>query len=176
MPSILPASGQPDPRLAPFFLATEVADGRRLAAPLFQRKFGTPPPDFGHHLLGFHVRADGSLAVAAYLHLWTQGTIGLVGGGCTDGHVLRAMGETERQAITASGGLLFQMLGYCFARFEAELEAYFGHCGDARAKAVDLAAGFLETREPYLLVRPNRVLTPARSEELLKQAVAIGAF
>ena len=169
-------SWQINPRLAPFVLVGEVERGDRFVRGLFQRKFAAPPPEFGHHLIAFHARSDGSYVPAAYLHLWKQGTIGLVGGGCTDGHVLRAMSAAEREAVNAAGGLLLQMLGFCFAKFEGDLEAFFGHCGDARAKEVDLRAGFLETRVPFLLVRPNRELAPGRAEELLRQAEAIGRF
>lgn len=165
-----------DPRLAAFVLLAEVGRGDRLVRGLFRRKFAGEPPEFGHHLIAFHARPDGSYIPAAYLHLWKQGTIGLVGGGCTDGHVLRAMSAGERAAVEASGGLLLQMLRFCFTRFEGELEAFFGHCGDPRAKEVDLQAGFLETRVPYLLVRPNRPLPAERAEELLRQAEAIGRF
>ena len=165
-----------DRRLAAFILVGEVERGDRFVRALFQRKFASPPPESGHHLVAFHARPDGAYAPAAYLHLWTQGTIGLVGGGCTDGHVLRAMSPAERAAIDASGGLLLQMLGFCFAKFEGGLEAFFGHCGDARAKEVDLRAGFLETRVPFLLVRPNRELPPERAETLVRQAEAIGRF
>ena len=165
-----------DPRLSPFLRIEEVADGGKLAAPLFIRKFGAPPPEFGHHLLCFHARDDGIPAVAAYLHLWKQRTIGLVGGGCTDGNVLRAMSPEQQAAVTAAGGLLFQMRGFGVARFEEGLEAYLGHCGDARAKAVDLAAGFRETADPHLLIRPVGHLTPGRAAELLAQAKAIGSF
>ena len=167
---------QIDPRLAAFVLVTEVERGDRMVRGLFRRKFSFDPPEFGHHLIAFHARADGSYAPAAYLHLWTQDTIGLVGGGCTDGHVLRAMSAEERARIEAADGLLLQMLGFCFAKFEPGLEAFFGHCGDARAKAIDLRAGFRETRHPHLLYRPNRELPPARAEELLRQAEAIGHF
>jgi hypothetical protein len=169
-------SWQIDPRLAPFVLIGEVERGDRMIRPLFRRKFAGDPPEFGHHLIAFHARGDGSYVPAAYLHLWTQGTIGLVGGGCTDGRVLRAMGAAERQAVHAAGGMLLQMLGFCFAKFEGGLEAFFGHCGDARAKEVDLRAGFRETRVPFLLVRPNRALGAERAEELLRQAEAIGRF
>jgi len=86
------------------------------------------------------------------------------------------MSDDERAAIDDSGGLLLQMLGFCFAKFEEGLEAFFGHCGDARAKEVDLRAGFRETRVPFLLVRPNGALSPGRTEELLRQAEAIGRF
>jgi hypothetical protein len=167
---------QIDSRLAPFILVAEVERGERFVGGLFARKFGHPPPEFGHHLLAFHRRPDGSFVPAAYLHLWIQETIGLIGGGCTDGHVLRAMGAGERRMIEESGGLLLQMLGFCFAKFEPQLEAFFGHCGDARAKQVDLRAGFVETRLPHLLVRPNRALEPKRYEQLLAQAEAIGIF
>jgi hypothetical protein len=165
-----------DPRLAPFVLIAEVERGDRFVRALFARKLGGVPPESGHHLIAFHARADGAFAPAAYLHLWTQSTIGLVGGGCTDGQVVRAMDAGERAALEASGGLLLQLLGFCFAKFEPGLEAFFGHCGDARAKAVDLRAGFLETAVPNLLVRPNGALTPRRSEQLLRQAEAIGPF
>ena len=169
-------SWQIDPRLASFVLVGEVERGDRFVQPIFARKLGGTPPEFGHHLVAFYKRDDGAYMPAAYLHLWTQGTIGLVGGGCTDGHVVRAMSEAQRTAMNESGGLLFQMLGFCFAKFEPQLEAFFGHCGDARAKSVDLRAGFRETRVPYLLVRPNRPLSPERMETLLRQAEAIGAF
>lgn len=165
-----------DPRLEPFILIAEVERGDRFVREIFQRKLGAIPPEFGHHLIAFYARGDGAFVPAAYLHLWTQGTIGLVGGGCTDGHVIRSMKPHERQAVETAGGLLLQMLGFCFAKFEPELEAFFGHCGDARAKEVDLRAGFRETSVPYLLVRPNRPLDAQRARALLAQAQAIGAF
>ena len=169
-------SWQIDPRLAPFVTVAEVERGDRFIRGLFQRKFGHAPPDFGHHLIAFHARGDGSLMPAAYLHLWTQATIGLVGGGCTDGHVIRAMGTRERAQVRDAGGLLLQMLGFCFTKFEPGLEAFFGHCGNDRANEVDLRAGFRETRLPHLLYRPNRELSPERAEALLRQADAIGNF
>lgn len=169
-------SWQIDPRLAPFVLIAEVERGDRFVQPLFARKLGATPPEFGHHLVAFYARGGGQYAPAAYLHLWKQATVGYVGGGCTDGNVIRSMSAEERAQVGAAGGLLLQMLQFCFAKFEPELEAFFGHCGDARAKEVDLRAGFRETRVPFLLVRPNRALTAERAEELLRQAQAVGAF
>jgi hypothetical protein len=167
---------QIDPRLAPFVFIDEVKRADRFVGTLFRRKLGGDPPSWGHHLVAFYDRGDGSFLPASYLHLWTQGTIGLVGGGCTDGAVLRAMRPDEQRLVAVSGGLLLQTLGFCFARFEPELEAFFGHCGDDRAKEVDLRAGFRETRVPYLLHRWNRELSEARREELLQQAITIGKF
>lgn len=175
------ASGQSmtwriDERLAPFILVTEVDNGAFFIRELFQRKFGDIPPEIGHHIVAFYRGSERTFLPASYLHLWMQGTIGLVGGGCTDGRVLGNMTPEQVSVVIQAGGLLRQTLGYCFAKFESQLEAFFGHCGNARAKEVDLAAGFMETRLPYLLVRYNRFLEPKRQEELLRQAQAIGVF
>lgn len=168
---------QIDSRLKHFVFIAEVSRPDRFVGSLFARKLGGEPPMWGgHNMVAFYDRGDGSFLPVSYLHLWTQGTIGLVGGGCTDGTVMRAMRPDEQRLVTEAGGLLLQTLGYCFARFEPDLEAFFGHCGDDRAKEVDLIAGFRETSVPYLLYRWNRELTEARKGELLKQAVAIGNF
>jgi hypothetical protein len=167
---------QMDPRLEPFIVIAEVEGGHRFVGELFARKLGGAPPESGHHLIAFHRRPDGSFAPASYLHLWIRDGMGLVGGGCTDGAVVRAMSAEQREALGAAGGLLGQMLGFCFATFESQCDAFMGHCGDARAKEVDLRAGFLETPEQYLLIRPNRALGAAREAELVARAKAIGIF
>jgi hypothetical protein len=164
-----------DSRLTDFVRVTEVDDGAFFVADLFRRKFGHVVPGFGHHVVAF-VRQGEAFRAASYLHLWIQDAIGLIGGGCTDGRALREMPADQAAAIEASGGLLLHTLGYTFDRFEDRLEAYFGHCGDARAKAVDLRAGFRETEHPHILVRYNRTMTDARKRELFAQAVRIGDF
>lgn len=162
--------------LAGFICVTEVDAGRFFVEDLFQRKFASSPPDFGRHIVAFYKDSRGGFLPASYLHLWTQGSIGLVGGGCTDGRVLRMMNDTQRRALTAEGGLLRQTLLYCFTQFATGLEAFFGHCGDVRAKEVDLAAGFVETEDPYLLVRWTQPLSSDRQRTLFVQALDIGAF
>lgn len=79
--------------------------------------------------------------------------------------------------ISKHGGLLRQGLLYAFDRFvTGGLEAFFGHCGDARAKSVDLAAGFTETDDPYLLVKWVQPLSAERQKGLIEEALAVGAF
>lgn len=166
-----------DPRLDPFIFIAEVSDAECFIGRLFGRKFGGPPPrDYGHHMVAFYVRGDGALLPASYLHVWMQGSIGLVGGGCTDGAVIGAMTPEEQLLVAQAGGLLLQTLRYCFARFGPRLDAFFGHCGSDRALEVDLRAGFRRTHVPYLLERHNRELPNERQEELLRQAQAVGNF
>jgi len=153
-----------------------VENGRFFASDLFRRKFSHEPPDFGDHVVVFYRDAASALHVASYLHMWVKDSFGLIGGGCTDGRVLRRMTDAERAAVEAAGGLLLQTLRFTFARFESKLDAFFGHCGNDRALAVDLTAGFQRTDDPHLLVRWNAPLGADARADLYRRALALGAF
>ncbi len=159
-----------------FICVTEVENGGFFVTELFQRKFGHVPPEFGRHIVAF-VRMDNThLYAASYLHFWQKDSYGLIGGGCTDGTVLRRLSPERLATVNAAGGLLRQTLLYGFERFAPGLEAFFGHCGDARAKEVDLAAGFLETHDQHLLVRWVGTPTPERQAALINEVLTMGAF
>lgn len=162
-------------QLREFISIAEIENPTPVIQDLFLRKFGDEPPTFGHHIVAFYV-AGPSRTPISYLHLWTRNRLGYVGGGCTDGRVFKELTELQKNAISAEGGLLRQTLLYCFARHENELDAFFGHCGNARAKEVDLAAGFLETHEEKLLVRWNAELPEHKKHALINEAISIGDF
>ena len=162
--------------LRDFLCIEELESGEFFVSDLFRHKFGHSPPDFGRHIVLFYRTTDSAFRVASYLHLWTAETIGLIGGGCTDGRSIRLMSETEQLAIEHAGGLLLQTLRYAFDRHEEELQAFFGHCGNDRALAVDLRAGFVRTEDPHLLVRWNRDLTDQERAALYQSALALGPF
>lgn len=162
--------------LRDFVCVTEVENGRFFATELFRRKFGHEPPEFGRHVLAFVRMDDTHLYAASYLHFWQKNSYGLIGGGCTDGAVLRRLSPERVAMVNGTGGLLRQTLLYAFERFAPGLEAFFGHCGDARAKEVDLAAGFLETHHQHLLVRWVGAPTPERRAELINEVLTMGAF
>lgn len=164
------------PPLRGWLTVTEVEDGPFLAGELFWHKYGHPVPDFGRHVVAFYRSESRDLSVLSYLHFWRQGHIGLIGGGCTDGRVMRDMPATQAAAINAAGGVLRHTLLYAFSRFNEGIDAFFGHAGDARAREVDLAAGFRETSDPHLLIRPVRDLDPEQERELFEQALAVGNF
>lgn len=167
-----------DERIAPFVHVTEVDDGAFYAGELFRRKYGASIPRFGHHAVAFHRDVEGALRVASYCHLWKQGTIALLGGGCTDGEVLRRMRPDQVRLVNEAGGLLRQTLRFFFftPRFAGSVEAFFGHCGDPRAREVVFPAGFSESGIEHLIVRFTRDLTPERQQQLVQQAHAIGPF
>ena len=154
--------------------AVESADF--LVGGLFRRKYGHPPPPFGRHIVAFYREADGALHVASYLHVWTKGSIGLPGGACTDGGVIRRMSEQQRAAVDAAGGLMKHTLLYAFERWQGELDAFFTYCGDERALSVIPHIGFVPTQDPHLFARWNSDLADAARERLYLEAHAIGPF
>jgi hypothetical protein len=87
------------------------------------------------------------------------------------------MTPAQASAVNKGGGLLRQTLLYVFNECRDGLDAFFGHCGDARAKEVDLAAGFLETSDQHLLVNwVEPQINDSERQVLFEKAIAIGPF
>jgi hypothetical protein len=165
-----------DPAGRAFFTITEVAEARFLVNRLFQSKFGGEAPDFGRHFVAFYYGADGSLHVAGYSHMWMHQGCYLSGGSCSDGFILRSMNTGELAAVKAEGGVWAMVLRYAFATLDDHCEAYFGHCGNPRAREVALSTGFVATHTPYHIARWHRELSEARKAELLDEIIKIGLF
>lgn len=159
-----------------FIRISEVDDGAFFAGDLFRRKFGSAPPAQKHHLVAFCRGEDGGVRAAGYLHLMPFGDTILVGGGCTDGAVLRALSAENQARVRASGGLLFHLLRHAFDHYGDRCEAFLGYCGDARAEEVDLQAGFVKTEHPRLLVHFHKPLHPVMQRALIAKGAAIGPF
>lgn len=164
------------PELQGWIEVCEVQNGAFFARELFRHKYLADMPDHGRHIVALYKDDAGAFHVLSYLHFWRQERIGLIGGGCTDGRVMRAMPDEKALAINAAGGLLRQTLLYAFTRFDTDIDAFFGHCGDDRAREVDLAAGFLPTEDEHLLIKPTRALSEQEYATLIAQALAIGLF
>jgi hypothetical protein len=157
-------------------IITEVDRGPEIANHIFRRKYAADIPAFDHHVVAFYRKAPDHLVPASYLHLWLRDDVCLVGGGCTDGRAIAQMSDGERARITAANGLLLRTLLYSFRRYADRCEAFFGYCGDARALAVDLQAGFVPTGHEHLLVHWHRPLSPARQAELVEKVRGFGPF
>lgn len=165
------------PSLVEFISVGEATNGGDLAANLFRKKFDTDPPNHGRHFIAYYKRNDGAIFVASYLHMWQRDSMGLIGGGCSDGDIFRLMTPGEAMRINTTGGLLRQTLLYVFNECAEGLDAFFGHCGDPRAKEVDLAAGFQETENEHLLVNWTDPDIETRKKDFLyRKALEIGPF
>lgn len=163
-------------RIEDFIHVSEVADGPAIAGELFTRKFGDPIPAEPHHVVTFYRKAPGELVVVSYVHFRPFGDICLVGGGCTDGRAFAHMTPAQREAVKARDGLLYGALRYGFERYADRFDGFYGYCGDARAEAVDLRAGFRHTGHPRLLAYFPRPLHPNIERALTAKAFALGPF
>lgn len=154
----------------------EVSDGSFFCSELFDMKFGHPVPSWGRHIIAFYRATTGNFLALSYLHFWEQDEAGYIGGGCTDGNVVRNMAECHKESFTSAGGALFFTLRYAFSHFDSNIDAFFGLAENPRARDVDLAAGFEVTNYGNLLIKEARQLSASRRQELIQQAIKIGAF
>lgn len=154
----------------------EVDDGEFFVGALFRRKFGDPPPAHGRHFVAFARVPELGLQPIGYTHFTPLDGVMLGGGAITDDRVLRRVPADERARIAERGGVYFQLLGFAMRKLGPDCEAMFGYCGDPRAEAVDLRAGFAKTVHPHLLVNFPRPLPQARRDELIDRVAALGPF
>jgi len=167
---VIPAS------IRPFLTITEVDDAGFLVGDLFRRKFGDPPPDFRHHLVALYRAPDGGMHVAGYSHMRPFGDVYLSGGSCSSGETIRRMQDAEREALYAAGGVWFLVLKYAFRRYAANCDAFFGHCGDPRAREVAFAAGFEDAGHEHLIAHWHKPLHPNIRRALVAKVHALGTF
>lgn len=153
-----------------FIHIEEVDRGPAFAELIFRRKYGLSVPDFPHHVVAWYRGHGESFSVACYIHFTDCGDILLGGGACTDDRILRRMGENERAAVRAAGGLYLHTLKWSLAHFGHRFAAVFGYCGDALAERVDRAAGFVSTEHDRLLVYWTRQIEERRRKQMIAKA------
>ncbi len=159
-----------------FLSITEVTEGPFFVNDLFLRKFGGDAPDIPRHFIAFYKDSSGALHVAGFSHMLRFNTVYLSGGSCSDGNTLKKMSDEERAIVTDQGGIWAMILRHCWSRLDGECEAYFGHCGDRRAREVALSTGFVVTHTPVHIARWHQPLSEERKTELLDSVIAIGLF
>lgn len=162
--------------LRDFFTITEIDSADFLVAPLFRRKFAAPPPDVGRHLVALYRDAQGASRLAGYSHMRRFGDVYLSGGSCSDGETIRTMTPAHRTAIQDAGGVWYLVLKYAFARYADCCDAFFGHCGDARALEVATAAGFVQAGPTHLIVNWHKPLHENIRRALVAKVHALGPF
>ena len=167
----MPLPDKPD-----FLLISAFDDAAAVVGDLFLRKFGHAIPPWKHDLVAFARRHDRMLVPLSYAKFMPFGSVILVGGCCTDGRAFALLEPEQRDALTAAGGVMAQLLRRGFEMFADRCDAYFGYCGDARAWEVDLSAGFEPTGHDKLLVHWHKPLDSRLRSGLVAMAAALGAF
>ncbi|NOQ42304.1 MAG: hypothetical protein GQ563_07375, partial [Desulfuromusa sp.] len=164
------------PQLDGFWQTVDVSTGRFFINGLFQQKFHSDAPGFGHHWVSFYSADDGSYWPVTYIHATVSGPMILIGGAMTDGEALARMKEEHRQSIIDEGGCYFTALRHVFVAMANQCEAYMAIIADPRSMEVSCAAGFEKTRDEKLVAYFPKPTTPKRQEELIQAALEIGPF
>lgn len=99
----------------------------------------------------------------------------LEGGLCVRANFYRRLSREHFRECQAQGGIA-QMLMMRAAQVLNDCDAWFGWCGDPKALAVDLRAGFQTTDHKYLIVKWFRELPESRKAALIEKYTAIGPF
>jgi len=158
-----------------FIKPIEVSSAQFFVNPIFMRKFGSNAPDRGYHLVSFYKHNDCYLPVG-YLHYSPYLNVFLVGGGMTDGNVIKLMSEEQKEALKNEKGVLYFMLKYGFKHFAGKCEAFFGHIDIPRSMEVSLAAGFQKTQYPYLVANFHKPMSNGKINKLIDAIHEVGSF
>lgn len=134
----------------------------------------TPPQNWRQYVAVYRW-PDGREETVGFCNWIRHGDVYLEGGMCVDEAFYRRMPREHFRACRAEGGIA-QMMMAVAARELDDCDAWFGYCGDAKALAVDLRAGYVKTPYPYLIVKWFRELPAARRAALVDSIAAIGAF
>jgi len=161
-----------------------------LAGDLFRRSFGvdfpiprdnaglpvpTPPANWRQYVARYRW-SDGSEETVGFCNWIKHGDVYLEGGMCVDKTFYRRMPRDHFRECQASGGIA-QMMMTAAAREIDDCTAWFGYCGDAKALAVDLRAGYVLTEHKFLIVKWFKGLLPeSECKALIDSIAAIGPF
>ena len=158
-------------------VVTELSKGHCIVDELFIQTFGHCAPTHGQHVVVFCRIQDGSYRVANYLNYWVKDDACYIGGAITDKNILKKnISKALLEKITAQGGLSKLSIMYAVESQLKQVSAVFGYTEVPRSLQVILDIGFVATAEPALYVKWAPEVSQQRKDELLAQAIAIGAF
>jgi hypothetical protein len=165
-----------------------VPDASQLASRLFRESFGatfpvprdellpiSTPPSAWRQYVATYRWPDGRDETVGFCNWIRYRDVYLQGGMCVGRNFYRRMPREEFRELQRRGGLAQMMM----AAAERELNdcvAWFGYCGDAKALAVDLRAGYVKTNRPYVIVKWFNPPPEAERQQLIDDIVKVGPF
>lgn len=169
----------------PFEQALRIFDAGNaapFAADLFRESFNAdfPQPPAAsagtwHQYVAVYTWPDGTEETVGFCNWIRHGEVYLEGGMCVEKSFYRRMPREHFRECKSRGGIA-QMMMAAAARDLDDCIAWFGYCGDAKALAVDLRAGYQPTSRTYLIVKWFQDATPAKREELIEAVARLGPF
>ena len=167
----------------------DAGNAERYAAELFRESFDAPfpvprdpcglsiatPPENWRQYVARYRWPDGTEETVGFCNWIKHRDVYLEGGMCVSKSFYRRLPKEHFQACRTRGGVA-QMMMEAAARELTDCKAWFGYCGDAKAMAVDLRAGYVPTRHPHVIVKWFRELPQGEREALVDSIAAIGPF
>jgi hypothetical protein len=164
-------------------------EAARYAGPLFRESFGadfprprdgvfpsiSTPPEAWRQFVAVYRWPDGGEETVGFLNWIRHRDVYLGGGMCVQKTFYRRLPREQFAEINRRGGIAQMLLEASFRDID-DCAAWFGYCGDKKALAVDLRAGFQTTHQPYVVVKWREALPRERQRELVDAVAAIGPF
>lgn len=167
----------------------DAGNAERYASELFRECFDAPfpvprdgcglsiptPPQNWHQYVAMYRWPDGGDECIGFCNWIRHADVYLEGGMCVRESVYRRLPREHFREIREQGGIA-QMMMATAARELNDAAAWFGYCGDPKAMAVDLRAGYERTKHPYVIVKWFRDLPAPERQKLIATIEAIGPF
>jgi hypothetical protein len=167
----------------------DAGNAERYAAELFRECFHAPfpvprdgcglsiptPPQNWRQYVAVYRWPDGREETVGFCNWIRHGDVYLEGGMCVRENVYRRMPREHFRAVRERGGIA-QMMMETASRELNDAVAWFGHCGDAKAMAVDLRAGYMPTHRKHVIVKWFREIPREQQDRLIDSIAAIGPF
>jgi ribosomal protein S18 acetylase RimI-like enzyme len=129
---------------------------------LFRQSFGDPPPEEPIHYVAFALVGPATFEAIGYYHVYHHGEYALMGGLCVDPRY-RNHGLGERLVR-----ITFEDAG--------EAKAFFAYAGNPISIRILHRAGYVDTRQEYMLVKWFQPLSEKEKEQMITAAIALGRF
>ena len=133
------------------------------------------PPENWRQYVALYRWPDGTEEAVGFCNWIRYRDVYLEGGMCVRKTFYRRLPKDHFRQCQERGGIA-QMMMEQAARELTDCTAWFGYCGDAKALAVDLRAGYVQTDHPYVIVKWFREIPPEDRKRLIDSIIAIGAF
>jgi len=177
------------PTLADSIRIFDAGNAQALAADLFRESFNTDfpvprtnaglsfptPPENWRQYVAVYRWPDGTEETVGFCNWIKHGDVYLEGGMCVSKTIYRRMPKDHFRECQARGGIA-QMMMEQAARELTDCKAWFGYCGDAKALAVDLRAGYVITEHKYLIVKWFAAVPEGERKALIDSIAALGPF
>ncbi len=134
----------------------------------------TPPGNWRQYV-ALYRWPDDTRETVGFCNWIRFGDVYLEGGMCVRKSFYRRMPKEHFRECSARGGVA-QMMMEAAAKELDDCQAWFGFCGDKKALAADLRAGYELTDKQHLIVKWFRTPPPIERQALIDRIAAIGPF